>query len=73
LALFLATLMFAVSDRTDCRFNAKRLQQSHDLDTHCLVDSQSAERDTGGSSGIASGRVAIIAPDIALRAVVADQ
>ena len=73
LPLFLVRLMFAVRDRTDCRFNAKWLQQSHDLDTHCLVDPQSAERDTGGDFGIAPGRVAIIATDVAFCAVVADQ
>ena len=40
---------------------------------HRLVDPQSAERDTGISAGVAPGRVAIIAADVALRAVVADE
>jgi hypothetical protein len=42
LALFLASLVLAVRDRTDRRLNAQRLQQSHDLAPHCLVGAQSA-------------------------------
>ena len=58
---------------TDRRFNAERLQQSHDLDAHRLVDPQSTVRDTGGGCGITPGRVAVIAADVALGAVVADK
>src|ERR1700692_1369803 len=73
LALFLARLVLAFRDRVDRRFNTERLQQPHDLGTHRLVDPQSAERDTALSAGGAPGRVAIIAADVALRAVVADE
>ncbi len=73
LALPLGALMLAVRDRAGCRFNAERLQQSHDLGSHRLVDPQRAKRDTGRGSGVAPRRVAIIAADVTLRAVVADQ
>lgn len=73
MALFLASLVLAISDRMDRRFNAERLQQSHDLDPHRLVDAQSPERDTRGNCGVAPGRVAMIAANVALGAVVADK
>src|SRR5262249_55252726 len=73
LALLLAGLVLAVCDRTDRRFNAQRLQQSYDPDPHSLVDAQSPKRDPGGGCGVAPGRVAMIAADVALRAVVADK
>src|SRR6202030_3818622 len=38
-----------------------------------LVDPQSTVRDTGGGCGITPGRVAVIAADVALGAVVADK
>jgi hypothetical protein len=57
----------------DGRFNTERLQQPHNLDSDRLIDPQSAERDTGSSTGIAPGRVTIIAADIALGAIVADK
>ena len=73
LALFFARLVLAFRDRVDGRFNTERLQQPHDLGSHRLIDPQSAERDTGSSTGIAPGRVTIIAADVALGAVVADE
>ncbi|WP_292721310.1 hypothetical protein [Mesorhizobium sp.] len=73
LALFFARLMLALRDRLDGRFNAERLQQPHDLDTHRFIDAQCAERDTGITARVASGGVTLIAADIALGAVVADK
>src|SRR6202166_4120298 len=73
LALFLARLVLAFRDRVDRRFNTERLQQPHDLGSHRLVDPQGAKRDTGISARVVPGRVAIIAADVALRAVVADE
>ncbi len=73
LALFLASLVLAVRDHTDRRLNAERLEQSHDLGSHRLVNPQSAERDTGGGLRVAPGRVAMITTDVALRTVVADK
>src|SRR5215472_16156655 len=73
LALFFARLVLALRDRLDGCFNTERLQQPHNLGSHRLIDPQSAERDTGSSTGIAPGGVTIIAADITLGAIVADK
>src|ERR1700722_1666189 len=73
LTLFFARLVLVLCDRLYGCFNTERLQQPHNLGSHRLIDPQSAERDTGSSTGIAPGRVTIIAADIAVGAIVADK
>src|SRR5262249_40356205 len=68
-----ARLVFALCDRLDGCFNTERRQQPHNSGSPPPIDPQSAERDTGSSTGIAPGGVTIIAADITLGAIVADK
>src|SRR5215213_11527604 len=71
LAALLAGPLLAARDRVHRRLDSERLQQAHDLRAHRRVDPQGAERDAGRGAGVVADRVAVVAADVALGAVVA--
>ena len=73
LAPLLAGPLLAFGDRVHRRLDSERLQQAHDLRAHRRVDPQRAERDAGRGAGVVADRVAVVAADVALGAVVADE